>query len=183
MLSGKNISLRLIQDEDIPEMLKLMNDLAHRGDYLGVQLHHESKIRKYQSDTGFWEKDFGRMLITDKSHRILGVITFFKGFGDCEGYEIGCQIYRKEDWGKGYATEAIKLFCAYIFELKPIQRLQICTVKENIAARKAAEKCGFIFEGTMRKAFFARGKYHDLDVLSMLREESSPLSMNYHIKE
>ncbi|MPM91110.1 hypothetical protein SDC9_138236 [bioreactor metagenome] len=176
MLNGKNISLRLIQDEDIPEMLKLMNDLSHRGDYLGVQLHHESKIRKYQSDTGFWEKDFGRMLITDKSNRILGAISFFKGVGDCEGYEIGCQIYRKEDWGKGYATEAVKIFSAYIFELRPIQRLQICTAKENIAARKAAEKCGFVFEGTMRKAFFARGKYYDLDVLSMLREASTPLS-------
>ena len=171
MLNGKSISLRLIQDEDIPEMLELMNDLTHRGTYLGVELHHESKIRNYHSEAGFWESDFGRMLITDKSNRILGAITFFKGIGDCEGYEIGCQIYRNEDRSKGYATEAIKLFCAYIFELKPIQRLQICTVKENVAARKAAEKCGFLYEGTMRKAFFARGKYHDLDILSMLREE------------
>lgn len=176
MLTGKDINLRLIQDEDIPEMVSLMDNLSHRGDYLGVELHHELKIKKYYSDAGFWENDFGRMLIIDKSGRILGAITFFKGIGDSEGYEIGCQIYRKEDRGKGYAAEAIKLFCAYIFELKPIPRLQVCTVKENVAARKVAEKCGFVFEGTMRKAFFARGKYHDLVFLSMLREESTPLS-------
>lgn len=175
MLTGKDINLRLIKDEDIPEMLDLTNNLCHRGDYLGVELHHEMKIKKYYSDAGFWEKDFGRMIIIDKSGGLLGAVTFFKGVGDSEGYEIGCQIYRKEDRGKGYATEAIKLFCAYIFELKPIQRLQICTVKENIAARRVAEKCGFIFEGTMRKGYFARGKYHDLDFLSMIREESVPL--------
>jgi hypothetical protein len=46
-----------------------------------------------------------------------------------------------------------------MFELKPIQRLQICTASENEAARRVAEKCGFVFEGTMRKAYFARGKY------------------------
>lgn len=176
MLTGRYVNLRFIQDEDIPEMLDLTNNLSHRGDYLGVELHHEMKIKKYYSDAGFWENDFGRMLIIHKSGRILGAITFFKGIGDSEGYEIGYQIYRKEDRGKGYATEALKLFCAYIFELKPIQRLQICTVKGNISSRKVAEKCGFIFEGTMRKAFFARGEYHDLDFLSMLREESSPLS-------
>lgn len=176
MLTGKKVKLRLIQDGDLSEMLGLMNDLNYRGDFLGVELHHEIKIQKYYSDAGFWESDFGRMLIIDKSDRLLGAVTFFKGTGDSEGYEIGCQIYRKEDRGKGYATEAIKLFCAYIFELKPIQRLQICTVKENAAARRVAEKCGFVFEGTMRKAFFVRGKYYDLDFLSMLREESVPLS-------
>lgn len=176
MLTGKNVNLRLIQDKDLSEMLDLVNDLGHRSDYLGVELHHKTKIEKYYTDAGFWESDFGRMLIIDKSGRILGAITFFKGVGDSEGYEIGYQIYRKEDRGKGYATEAIKLFCAYLFELKPIQRLQVCTARENIAARRAAEKCGFVFEGTMRRAFFARGKYYDLDFLSMLREECTPLS-------
>ena len=171
MLEGKNINLRMIEDKDIPLWLQLMNDLEHRGDYLGVQLHHESKIRKFASESGFWENDFGRLMITDKTDRALGVISFFKGSCDNEGYEIGCQIYRKQDRGHGYAVEAVNMFSSYLFELKPIPRLQICTVKENTAARKTAEKCGFVFEGTMRKAYFARGKYHDLDLFSMLREE------------
>ena len=176
MLKGKNINLRMIEDRDIPEMLSLMNDLEHRGKYLGVELHHETKINRHYADAGFWENDFGRLLITDKKDRLLGAITFFKGVGDSEGYEIGCQMYRKEDRGQGYSTEATKLFCAYIFELKPVERLQICIAKGNAAARKTAEKCGFVYEGTMRKAFFARGKYHDLDFFSLLREECTGLS-------
>jgi|GEM_PF-2962873 len=31
MLAGKNVTLRMIQEEDLPEMLHLMNDLQHRG--------------------------------------------------------------------------------------------------------------------------------------------------------
>ncbi|WP_162848590.1 GNAT family N-acetyltransferase [Paenibacillus nanensis] len=176
MLPGKQVNLRFIQDEDLPELLTLMNDLTNRGDYLGVELHHETKIQKYYNDAGYWESDFGRMLITHKSGRIAGAITFFKGAADNEGYEIGFQIYRKEDRGKGYATEALRLFSSYLFEWKPIPRLQICTAKENAAARRIAEKCGFVYEGTMRHAYFARGKYVDLDLLSMLRHECPPLS-------
>ncbi len=177
MLKGKKIDLRLICEEDLPEMLRLMNDLEQKGEYLGVELCHEKRLRKYYDEAGYWEGDFGRMLITDKSGRMLGAITYFKGAGDSEGYEIGCQIYRGEDRGKGYTTEALRLFCAYIFELKPIQRLQICTAKGNAAARKSAEKCGFVYEGTMRKAFFARGRYHDLELLSLMREECPSLSV------
>lgn len=175
MLTGKNVNLRMIHDEDLPEMLGLMNDLHHRGEYLGVELHHETRIQKYYAEAGYWEKDFGRMLIVDKLDRLVGATTFFKGVGDSEGYEIGLQIFKKEDRGKGYATEALQLFCSYLFELKPIQRLQLCTVKENAGARRIAEKCGFVFEGTMRRAYFARGKYHDLHFLSLLREECAPL--------
>lgn len=45
----------------------LMNDLSNRGDYLGVELHHEKKIHKYYNEAGYWESVFGRMLITQKS--------------------------------------------------------------------------------------------------------------------
>lgn len=175
MLIGKKINLRMIEDKDIPVLLPLMNDLDSRGEYSSVHLHHESKIRKTYSDAGFWENDFGRLLITDKLDRILGAITFFKGACDNEGYEIGYQIYSKEDRKQGYASEALKIFIAYLFDLKPIERLQVCTVKENVASRKTAEKCGFVFEGTMRKAYFARGKYHDLNLFSLMREEYEAL--------
>lgn len=176
MLEGKVINLRLIHERELEEMLELMNDLKQRGDFLGVELYHDTKIQKHYANEGFWESDFGRMLITDKSDRMLGAISFFKGVGDSEGYELGFQIYRKEDRGKGFITEAIRIFSAYIFEIKPIPRLQICTAKGNIPARKAAEKCGFVYEGTMRKALFARGKYHDLEFFSLLREECPTLS-------
>ncbi|MCR2807087.1 GNAT family N-acetyltransferase [Paenibacillus soyae] len=176
MLIGKLVNLRLIQEEDLPELVVLMNDLEHRSEHLGVELHHERKLQSYYAEAGYWEADFGRMLIVDKSGRMLGAITFFKATGDSEGYEIGYQIYRKDDRGKGYGTEALRLFSSYVFELKPIQRLQICTAKENAAARRIAEKCGFVYEGTMRRAVFARGRYIDLDFLSMLRDECTPLS-------
>lgn len=171
MIEGKNINLRLIRKEDLDEILELQNDLSNRGEFLGLELGSEVSIKKHFDETGYWEKDFGKMLITDKAGNILGDIIFFRGMRGCEGYEIGYQIYKQENRGKGYLTEALKLFSAYLFELRPINRLEICVFNNNIPSRKVAEKCGYVYEGTMRQAYFARGKYHDLQLFSILREE------------
>jgi RimJ/RimL family protein N-acetyltransferase len=171
MIQGKKINLRLIKEDDITEITKLGNSLTERGEYVSLELCSEVLLKKHFNDTGFWQKDFGKMLIISKTGNILGDIVFFKGVKECEGYDIGYQIYKQENRGKGYTTEALKLFSAYLFELKPINRLEICVFNDNVPSRRIAEKCGYVYEGTMRQAYFARGKYHDLQILSILREE------------
>jgi RimJ/RimL family protein N-acetyltransferase len=72
---------------------------------------------------------------------------------------------------KRVCNRSFRLFSAYIFELKPINRLVIRVFSGNVPSRTIAEKCGYVYEGTMRKAIFARGKYHDVQLFSILREE------------
>jgi len=48
-------------------------------------------------------------------------------------------------------------------------------MKDNIGSRRVAEHCGFKHEGTMRRATFHNGRYHDLDLFSILREECPSL--------
>lgn len=176
MIQGKKINLRLIQEEDIAKMANLGNNLTERGEYLGIELCSEVLFKKRYSDNGFWQQDYGKMLIVDKEDTILGHIVFFKGVIGCEGYEIGYQIYKQGDRGKGYGTEALRLFSAYLFELKPINRLEICVFNGNVPSRRIAEKCGYVYEGTMRQAYFARGKYHNVQFFSILREECKLLN-------
>ena len=111
------------------------------------------------------------MLILNKADRIVGEISYFKGMDYQVGYEVGYQIYLKSDRGKGYMSEALEIFSAYLFKLKPITRLQLNLIKNNIGSRKVAERCGYKHEGTMRRAVFNRGKYHDLELFSLLKEE------------
>ena len=106
---------------------------------------------------------------------MVGEITYFKGLWYMPGYEIGYQIYRKEDRGKGYITEALKIFTAYLFDAKQINRLEIELSAGNIASRKVAEKCGFKYEGLKRQAIFSRGKYEDAELFSLIREECPSL--------
>ena len=111
------------------------------------------------------------MLITDKDDNILGDITFSHPMAGFEGYEIGCNIFHEKDRGNGYAKEALKLFTAYLFEIKPVHRLSVRIFSGNIPSRKITEECGYRYEGTMREAIFSRGKYNDVECFSILKSE------------
>jgi inner membrane transporter RhtA len=40
-----------------------------------------------------------------------------------------------------------------------------------VASRRVADKSGYMLEGVMRGCWFHRGKYHDLEIWSVLRDE------------
>jgi len=175
MIKGKLINLRTMRQGDIDEIFCLTSDISQRGEYWNVSLSSEPMFKKRFQETGCWNDDFGTLVITNKSDRLIGEITYFKGVWYLPGYEIGYRIYRDEDKGKGYTTEALKIFSAYLFESKPIKRLEIQLSKENIPSRKVAEKSGFKYEGLKRQAVFTNGKYEDIELLSLLREECPSL--------
>jgi RimJ/RimL family protein N-acetyltransferase len=172
MIQGKSINLRMVKQSDIDELIPLVSDTKEKGEFLNPNMINEVMYRKRYQDTGFWNEEFGMLVITDKSGRLLGDISFFKGVGYLPGYEIGYSLHKSADRGKGYTSEALKLFSAYLFEIKEnVHRLEIHADKENVASRKVAEKCGFTYEGMKRQAVFSRGKYSDLAIYSMLRHE------------
>ena len=105
----------------------------------------------------------------------IGELLYFKGLDYQDGVEIGYEIFDPSHYGKGYMTEALSLFCAWMFAVRPINRVQVNLMKGNAGSRRVAEKCGFVYEGTMRAATFHRGKYHDLELFSLLREDAKSL--------
>ena len=176
MLEGPNVILRLFTDEDLDEFLKLEGAFTEMGEFASIELRSPAAFRKHFSDTGGWSDHLGRMLITDKSGRMLGHITFAREPACQSGFDVGFAIFRRANRGKGYMTEALRIFSAYLFELKPIPRLQLGTHTGNVAARRVAEKCGYVLEGTMRQMYFSRGEYVDCVLYSLLRDECPSLA-------
>ena len=176
MLKGSKVVLRLFTEEDLEGLFALDRDIASRGEYFPIALHTLSDMRKQFRETGWWQEDQGRMVITDLDDRMVGAIVFFRPSPMLVGYEVGYVIFRPEDRGKGYMTEALRIFSAYLFELKPTPRLQLGMFKGNAASRKVAEKCGYQYEGTQRQGNFLRGEYRDRETFSLLRSECQSLS-------
>lgn len=167
MLKGSTIYLKTIAEKDIAEFLELNDDLATRGDYFPLDILTESNFRKWYNETGLWNNDFGRMLIFDNNHTMIGYINYFKAISYFDAYEIGYIIYKKEHRGKGYTTEAVKLFCDYLFNEKKITRLEIRCRTENAASRRVAEKSHFVHEGTSKCAFRRAGKLYDSETFAL----------------
>jgi len=171
MIEGKNINLRTFKESDLAEYLEHTSRLSIIGEHWPIGLMTEKQLRKQYEENGFWGPDGGRMLITDKSDKMLGNINYFRGIPYCDGYEVGYRIFRPKDRGKGLMTEALSLFVSYFFNLKTINRIQLGTDPENIASRKIAEKCGFKHEGTLRGSYYFKGEYKDTELYSILRKD------------
>jgi ribosomal-protein-alanine N-acetyltransferase len=115
------------------------------------------------------------LLITDHEDNILGQVLFFKPIVYGNAYELGYRIYRSENWGKGYMSEAVSLITAFLFETKTVDRIQATTIAGGEGSQAVLKKCGFQFEGVMRKAVFHQGRSQDLHLFSLLREDCGPL--------
>lgn len=171
MIYGKKINLRLMKMEDLEWYITDYNNLSERGHYWPFNFLSIEKYKRDLAENNCWSKEWGNMLIVDKQDEILGTIAFFKPSDYQTGLEIGYKIHKKKNRGKGYGSEALLLFSAYLFASKPIYRLEINAAKDNIASYRIAEKCGFQYEGTMRKAVYFNGKEHDLVKYSLLKNE------------
>ena len=175
MLVGKKVVLRTLRESDLDRLYDLAADVREMGDHWPLGLPSEIRWEKRFSETGWWEEDHGGLLITDHEDNILGHIAFFKPVIYGNTYELGYRIYRSENWSKGYMSEAVSLISAFIFETKPVDRIQATTIAGGKGSEAVLIKCGFQFEGVMRKAIFHQGRNQDLHLYSLLREDSKPL--------
>ncbi len=80
---------------------------------------------------------------------------------------VGEPAYR----GNGYGTEAVELLLDFAFKDLNLQRVYLHVFKKNESALRLYEKLGFAREGVLRKAAHIDGKYVDVIVMGILREE------------
>lgn len=176
MIKGELVTLRTVRSKDLPVFLELAEDIRARGEFFPLNLQTETSFKQKFEKDGFWTDAEGTLLIIENSTgEIVGSVASFQPTHYYEAYEIGYILYRPEARGKGYATEATQLLMKYLFDYKPIHRLQIECEPGNLASQKVALKCGFTFEGTMRNVFYAHGKLSDILMYSITREEFNAL--------
>ena len=85
--------------------------------------------------------------------------------------EVGVIIGDKEQWGKGYATDAIKLVAEHAFKKLNLHKIYAGVVDGNMGSKKAFKKVGFKEEAVLREHFYLNGEYQDCSRLGLLASE------------
>ncbi|CAN1167996.1 Uncharacterized N-acetyltransferase YoaA [Linum perenne] len=67
-------------------------------------------------------------------------------------------------WGKGIATEAVKIATDVAMQELELDRVEGLVFLENKASQKVLEKAGFEKEGILKKYFFVKGQSIDIVV-------------------
>ena len=91
--------------------------------------------------------------------RLIGIILYFdEKDGACEiGYGIG-----SAHWNRGYATEAVKRFLAYLHREKGLHTVYASFFTGNDASRHVMEKCGMTYSRFSEKELTYLGAERDL---------------------
>jgi ribosomal-protein-alanine N-acetyltransferase len=84
--------------------------------------------------------------------------------------EIGYWI-AEPFWGKGYATEAVRLMVEYTFRHFDVTRIYASSFDYNAASQRVLEKTGFKMEARLKKALFKNGRYADEIIMALLKED------------
>ncbi len=171
MIRGETLELRPVREADLETLYELTTDLESRGSYFPLGIPGQSTFRAEFAKNGFWDKDEGLLIMTNREAEIIGEIEYFPITHYLHGYEISYQLFGSRHAGHGYASEAVQLLVRYLFGLKRVNRMQLNIHPGNAASKRVAEKCGFTFEGVMRGCWFHQGEYQDLEIWSLLRDE------------
>ncbi len=163
MLEGRNVSLRMVEKQDLPLLLEWDNNIDFRGQFENPKQETMADLERLYDNM----KDEQWFFIEKNDGTKIGFISHFPRAGETE---IGYNIVPGQR-NKGYATEAIRIIVDYLFLTKNIERIQANADPENFQSWKALEKAGFKREGILRRTFFCRGKWRDDCIYSIIREE------------
>jgi RimJ/RimL family protein N-acetyltransferase len=84
---------------------------------------------------------------------------------------VGISLGERQDWGKGYGTDAMRVLLRYAFDELNLHRVSLDVFEYNPRAIRSYEKAGFTVEGRCRQYLHREGKRWDLIFMGILREE------------
>ncbi len=116
-------------------------------------------------------ENIGFMIYTMEGNRLIGQIgldgiQFSRG----EAF-VGISLGERQDWGKGYGTDAMRVLLGYAFDELNLHRVSLDVFEYNPRAIRSYEKAGFTVEGRCRQYLHREGRRWDLIFMGILREE------------
>ena len=85
--------------------------------------------------------------------------------------EFFITIGEKEFWDKGVGSDALRIVIRLAFDKMNLNRLWLSVLVDNPRAVRCYEKCGFVREGLLRQESYVDGKYRDVLMMALLRED------------
>ena len=79
--------------------------------------------------------------------------------------------YRRDVWGRGYATEAARALVAFGFEQLGMHRIFSYVDVDNVASARVLEKAGMQREGLVRHDAFMHGQWRDSYLYAILEDD------------
>ncbi|MFD2132238.1 GNAT family N-acetyltransferase [Pseudogracilibacillus auburnensis] len=113
----------------------------------------------------------GYLIEYKETEQTVGIVSLINIDYKNRSAECIIDIGVKDMWGKGIGTAAISLILDFAFNELNLHRVYLQVFSFNERAIKLYEKMGFIHEGKFRQALYRTGKWHDIVIMGILKDE------------
>jgi len=175
MIYGENLRLRAIEREDIPTFLRWFNDPEVRRHLLMHEPMSYAKEERWFEEHLSQRNEFMFAIEVKEGEAWvhIGNLGLHRIDWKNRVATFGIVIGEKAYWDRGYGTEAVRTALRYAFFELGLNRVELETFSFNRRAIRCYEKVGFRHEGTRRQALYRDGRYHDILIMGILKEEFS----------
>lgn len=174
-LVGQYVTIVAVHPDHAADLYSLIGDSSHSAlfDYLFDE-HPESlaslqsQLEKKATTTNPWTYSILLHGNPDEPPQAVGMASLMRMDLPNRVIEVGSILFTPALQRTPAATEAMYLLARYVFEELGFRRYEWKCNSLNGPSRRAAERLGFVYEGTFRQHMVARGRNRDTAWFSML---------------
>jgi RimJ/RimL family protein N-acetyltransferase len=173
-IAGQRVVLRAWERDDI----RTRWESEQTADPTEARLRHwhepprSLQQRETEFDADQAEPDPATLsLVIEAEGRAIGDVNLLHIDTRNRNAEVGLSIWRPEDWGRGFGSDALAALLRWGFRQLNLHRVELAVDPANDRAMHVYEKLGFLLEGTRRESHFDDGAYHDELVMGLLARE------------
>lgn len=170
-LPTPRLILRALQPSDLNDLYEYASD-PQIDQYVPWE-HYKDIDEARENLNGFleeYEKDgLGAWGIEHQADRkLIGIINTSIPHRIHRRVEVGYTIAR-ENWGHGFATEALQALIQFGFEKMDLLRIEAVILPQNTASARVLLKAGMQYEGLLRHYQVWRGQPCDLQMYAIVK--------------
>ena len=170
-LKSERLILRAFTEQDTDDLSRYAID-PDVGPRAGWK-PHESREESLSIVRMFIEEDNVYAIERKSDRRVIGSLGLHHDkWRNLTDVKMVGNVLAQDCWGSGYMSEAVRRLLQYGFEEMNLRLMSISHYTFNDRSRRVIEKCGFVYEGTLRQTFLRYdGAVFDEAGYSLTREE------------
>ncbi len=173
-IAGERIVLRAWERDDVRaqwEAAQTADELGQRmRDWLEPPKPLAQMEQEFEANVADPDPTVVRMII-EAEGRAIGDIDLFHVDQRSRNAVVGLGIWREEDRGRGYGTDALRAMLRWAFRHLNLHRIELSVEPDNLQAVRVYEKLGFVREGMRREHHYDDGCFRDELIMGLLGRE------------
>jgi len=177
ILKGELVRLSGVDPQELGKAYAAWNQDSELTRFLDARM---VSLRSAKAISDFFEKETKEVSPVEypftiralEDNRLLGDIGLYvvNEWGSRDAF-VGLGIGDRENWGRGYGTDAMKIILRFAFTEINLRRVTLNVFEYNPRAIRSYEKTGFQHEGRLRGALLRDGRRWDMLYMGILRDD------------